>query len=337
MSFFDFNSIHWRGGIEAQRPAYPPSNHAGWISYDTGNAYVAYNAPPRLQWRLLGDSFELPVPDTTPLVHAVADDTALVGFDAGAVATATQRNIVMPDADVLLRKNNYAATVAPAVTDDASAGYAIGSVWIDTVTGRVYKCVDASTGAAVWTWLNEPASLPDSITEVPITTLGSSQSTINIPDIPGGFYALQLLVEARTDRGATNDGLVVHFNGDTAANYSYHSSNLSGAGTVGGNEAYSTATPILTFSLPANSSPANYLGRVEIVVQGYTNTTNPRMARLYGGNPLANSAGNLRETLGTIHWLNTANAIDRITLAPQVGTNFVAGSRYTLRLFGRLP
>lgn len=47
-------------------------------------------------------------------------------------------------------KSNLAASAAPGTSDDNTAGYAIGSVWIDTTNDNVYTCVDASTGAAVW-------------------------------------------------------------------------------------------------------------------------------------------------------------------------------------------
>jgi hypothetical protein len=46
--------------------------------------------------------------------------------------------------------NNYAATAAPAVTDDDGDGYEVGSVWVDVTGDAAYICVDASTGAAVW-------------------------------------------------------------------------------------------------------------------------------------------------------------------------------------------
>lgn len=51
-------------------------------------------------------------------------------------------------------RNNFAATVDPAVSDDDSASppYSVGSVWINTTASprKVFQCVDASTGAAVW-------------------------------------------------------------------------------------------------------------------------------------------------------------------------------------------
>lgn len=46
--------------------------------------------------------------------------------------------------------DNLTATVAPAVTDDASKGYAFGSRWVNTLTRNHYVCVSAAVGAAVW-------------------------------------------------------------------------------------------------------------------------------------------------------------------------------------------
>lgn len=46
--------------------------------------------------------------------------------------------------------NNLTATVTPVVTDDASLGYAVGSMWENTTTGRIYICVGNTTNAAVW-------------------------------------------------------------------------------------------------------------------------------------------------------------------------------------------
>jgi hypothetical protein len=48
------------------------------------------------------------------------------------------------------RLDNLAASAAPTAGDDAADGYAVGSIWIDTVADRVYRCVDATVGAAVW-------------------------------------------------------------------------------------------------------------------------------------------------------------------------------------------
>jgi hypothetical protein len=46
--------------------------------------------------------------------------------------------------------DNFVATVAPTVNDDAGDGFAAGSVWFDTVTRVLYDCYDPSAGAADW-------------------------------------------------------------------------------------------------------------------------------------------------------------------------------------------
>lgn len=47
------------------------------------------------------------------------------------------------------------ATVAPGVSNDNTEGYAPGSVWVDVTNDLAYICLDASTGAAVWTEITQ--------------------------------------------------------------------------------------------------------------------------------------------------------------------------------------
>ena len=52
-----------------------------------------------------------------------------------------------------IRQSLYNFTTTPAVTDDSSLGYAVGSLWtLDD--GTVYECADATIGAAVWNLVN---------------------------------------------------------------------------------------------------------------------------------------------------------------------------------------
>lgn len=48
------------------------------------------------------------------------------------------------------RQNNLSATTDPTATDDANAGYEPLSRWINTSTGEIWLCVDATNGAANW-------------------------------------------------------------------------------------------------------------------------------------------------------------------------------------------
>ena len=52
------------------------------------------------------------------------------------------------------------ATVEPTVNDDSSAGYSVGSIWIDVTADNSYICVDSTVGAAVW---NKTNSLLDKL------------------------------------------------------------------------------------------------------------------------------------------------------------------------------
>ena len=70
-------------------------------------------------------------------------------FSCGVSGTET----IADGADVRVtraKRNNYTATTDPTVNDDEDDGYTAGSVWINTVLGDIYECVDSSAGAAVW-------------------------------------------------------------------------------------------------------------------------------------------------------------------------------------------
>lgn len=46
--------------------------------------------------------------------------------------------------------NNVTATTDPTANNDVDENYAVGSMWINTTTGRVWICVGNTDGAAVW-------------------------------------------------------------------------------------------------------------------------------------------------------------------------------------------
>ncbi len=46
--------------------------------------------------------------------------------------------------------SKYDATVDPAVTDDVTDGYGVGSVWVNVTGDKGFVCVDATTNTAVW-------------------------------------------------------------------------------------------------------------------------------------------------------------------------------------------
>jgi hypothetical protein len=50
----------------------------------------------------------------------------------------------------VIGRNNFAAAVDPAVGNDNTQDYAVGSLWLNTTSNRAWICLSASTGAAVW-------------------------------------------------------------------------------------------------------------------------------------------------------------------------------------------
>lgn len=73
--------------------------------------------------------------------------------------------------------NNFAATVPPAVTNDVTQGYVIGSRWFDNTDGVMWLCRSATANAAVWT---PDAAHPGYITGRYYPIFGGNTSTNNI-------------------------------------------------------------------------------------------------------------------------------------------------------------
>lgn len=69
-------------------------------------------------------------------------------------------------------QNNYTATTAPTSTDDSSAGYSVGSVWVDTTSNERYVCLDDTAGSAIW-----EKSTTGTASEIVNTPAGNVSST----------------------------------------------------------------------------------------------------------------------------------------------------------------
>lgn len=58
-------------------------------------------------------------------------------------------------------RDNLTATTSPAVTDDETEGYNVGSQWFDTSGVAFYLCLDGTAGAAVWSAIGSSGGLAD--------------------------------------------------------------------------------------------------------------------------------------------------------------------------------
>ena len=105
--------------------------------------------------------------------------------------------------------NNLEATTNPTVTDDVDLGYEVGSTWVNTASGAIFKCVDSTDGAAVWaeitsTGVDPAVKLLNTQTGIDCTATG--QTTIYTVPTATTTYVTQMLVEITTITGGTGVG-----------------------------------------------------------------------------------------------------------------------------------
>lgn len=86
--------------------------------------------------------------DITSLSGLTTPLSVAQGGTAGTTAAAARSSLGIDD--IATKKSNLSAGAAPTVNDDSSAGYAVGSFWIDVAADDGYWCMDSTVGAAVW-------------------------------------------------------------------------------------------------------------------------------------------------------------------------------------------
>jgi len=125
-------------------------------------AIVAPSVDTRAEVRIVGTTglSSLRQTNTFAKVVKLSDNSTVSAFTAATAGVAGSTGLVPAPAagdhaatllgNATWLKNNLNATAAPSITDDAAAGYAVGSKWIDLTNDEFYICVDASAGSAVW-------------------------------------------------------------------------------------------------------------------------------------------------------------------------------------------
>jgi hypothetical protein len=152
------------------------------------------------------------------------------------------------------------------------------------------------------------------------TYLTSSQAsvTFDLTGLSGTYKHLQIRAVAKTDRAATNDNIILRFNGDSGTNYSCH--NLRGSSGSVTSGANTNETKVICRAIGGNDG--NF-GAVVIDILDPFETTKFKTVRSFGG-----YATDIVE-LGSGNWRNTG-AITSILLDQDVGSNFLANSRFSI-------
>ena len=121
-----------------------------------------------------------------------------------------------------IANNNYAASAAPATTDDLDGGYEVGSIWVDTTAGRAYLAMDVSDDAAVWPqitphgggypWSEETGTSATLVVDTGVIANNASLVTLTLPSTAAVGTAISVQGKgAGLFRVGQNASQVIHF------------------------------------------------------------------------------------------------------------------------------
>lgn len=156
------------------------------------------------------------------------------------------------------------------------------------------------------------------------TTLTASAASVTF-DLTGvsGYTDLRLVYSVRSTRSANDDAVFLRVNADTASNYSYRF--LRGDGSSAGSGSAST-TFIYAGQGPAANATSNTFGNMEVYIPNYSGST----AKSISVDAVSeNNATGAWTMLAAGRWSQTG-AITSLTLYPETGPNFAAGSSFSL-------
>ena len=172
--------------------------------------------------------------------------------------------------------------------------------------------------AAHWQAIGEINSDFDLIQEVVLTVDG----VFDVTSIPQTFKSLNLVISARAAAAAASSNALIRFNNDSGSNYDWQRLYASST-TVTASEGRAQTSSYVG-NIYGNSVSAGLFSGISIDIPNYTKT---HIGKAF----VANSQSGI---VLTVHgnW-RLANAINRITIYSETGTNLLAGS--VLSLYGR--
>src|SRR3954452_18873565 len=163
------------------------------------------------------------------------------------------------------------------------------------------------------------------------TVLSGPTSAIDILSIPQTFAHLRVLVHGRGDAAVVNEFVTLRFDGDASASYDAQSALFNATALTAAEGLASNAGRCLV--VPAGFGAANWFGGGEFTIPNYTSTTG---TKTWIG--IANGRYNTTTGTGPIYLIGgtwrSSSAVTRLTLFPQSGGNFVAGSTVTVEGVG---
>lgn len=161
--------------------------------------------------------------------------------------------------------------------------------------------------------------------ETTVLTGVNSVTFSNLNSTYGSTYQhLQLRMVVQSTRGSSLDGIMVRFNGDTAANYSYHFLQGGNPSSVTSSAA-ANADKIFGGYIPGTTNSTSWSPSIMDILDAFETTKNKTTRSLTG----QIDPNWQLTTFCSGSWRNTA-ALTSITIFSDVGTNFSIGSRISL-------
>jgi len=173
-------------------------------------------------------------------VEQILDDDELLSYiqndqillNVAALDLTKEQSLSFLDAPTVPVKVSHGlSSQGPAVTDDASTGYSIGSTWI-TTGGAIYVCVDATPDNAVWTRTDSATPYSDIVSaDTLTTTLALTPVLLDSMTItpPAGTYLVWFNADVYSNKNNTTAAVLLYSGGTEVAiserTFTFNSSN----------------------------------------------------------------------------------------------------------------
>lgn len=104
-----------------------------------------------------------------------------------------QNNLSIDPTASVIRDDNFTAITNPSVNDDLSFGWRVGSKWINVSNSKIFTCVDASLGAAIWVESLTQFNISRSVL---VDSIFGNDGTAQLNDFSKPFETVQAAVNA---------------------------------------------------------------------------------------------------------------------------------------------
>jgi hypothetical protein len=169
--------------------------------------------------------------------------------------------------------------------------------------------------------------MANTYTLIEAQTLTSSAASVTFSSIPATYTDLVLRLSLRGDQANYSEIILLEFNGNAAANYSYTAirANSSTADSVRG----TAQTYGRVGYANSGNSTASTFGSAEIYIPSYTVSQNKPLSGIGISENNSSTAGEAYVTPYATLWSNTS-AITSIKISPINGPNWVSDSSFYL-------